>query len=64
MAMAPPCLSTIAELGRVCRLGRVSLVQGVPGAAARQRHRAVARRLRLLRTEHLHLDEARALVSA
>ena len=51
------------ELGRFCGLRCGSVVEGVPGAAARQRHREVGGRLRLVRTEHLHLHSARSLVS-
>ena len=51
------------ELGRFSGVGRGSVVQGVPGAAARQRQREVGRRLRVVRAEHLHRHEARPLVS-
>ena len=50
------------ELGRFRGVGRGSVVQGVSGAAARQRHREVGRRLRVVRAEHLHRHEAGPLV--
>ena len=53
----------LPELGRLRGLRRRSVVEGVPGAAARQRHREVGRRVRVVRAEHLHLHAARAVVS-